>query len=480
MITVNLNDINYRYDVYQIINLFYNLEEIEFIEKRAEININVTDEKVFIFSKAQEHKCEFAFCDAITRKVTIKKAVYTYLSEVTNKEFPWGTLVGIRPSKIALNLIKDGLSEKEIIQYYMDQFKTRHDKAKLCIDVAKLEQRIVNNDEKTVSVYIGMPFCPTRCVYCSFASNPIASCGSLVEPYLQALRKDILRISEFIKEKKLKIQCVYFGGGTPTSVNDIQFDEIMAFIYDKLIAAMDVEEFTVECGRPDSITESKLMSMKRNGVHRISINPQTMNDETLKKIGRHHTSEEVVEKFNLARRLGFNNINMDIIVGLEGESLSSIEYTCDKISTLKPDSITVHGLSIKRSSKLHENKITNKEDNNNIDDYNETNLMYEKTAELAKNLNMKPYYMYRQKNTFGNMENVGYSLQGKEGIYNIQMIEERQTIIAAGADAVTKVVFMDENRLERFANVKDVTEYINRIDEMLDKKTILLKSLYQI
>lgn len=474
MTKILLNNLSYRYDVFQIVNLFYGMDKIDFVTEDAEININFEERVVSIYSC--DNSFQYNLAENTNPKEGIKLAVFTFLKNLTKKELPWGTLVGIRPSKIALNLLKKGMSESEIVDYYNKHFLTRQDKAKLCIDVAALEAKFVNNDKNTVSVYIGMPFCPTRCLYCSFTSNPIASCKSLVEPYLTALSKEISSIGTYIKEKGLKIQCVYFGGGTPTSVNDRDFDYIMNCISDNLINDMDVEEFTVECGRPDSITEGKLNTMKKYGVHRISINPQTMNDITLKRIGRNHTANDVVEQFNLARKLGFNNINMDIIVGLSGEDADYLENTCNQIYSLNPDSVTVHGLSVKRASRLHENLKNN---NASVDlDQTEMNKMYEKTVELAAKLNMKPYYMYRQKNMFGNMENIGYSQSSKEGIYNIQMIEERQTIIAAGADAVSKIVFLEENRIERFANVKDVREYINRIDEMINNKLQLLNNLY--
>lgn len=475
MTKVHLDNPKFRYDVYQIINLFYNLEDINFVEEDAHIIIRDKEDRFVVTSGS--FNLEFHKNSTLTPKENIKLAVFNILKSMTGKDLPWGTLVGIRPSKIALSLLERGKSEQEIIDYYYNHFNTRNDKAKLCIDVAHLEKKFINTDSHTISVYIGMPFCPTRCLYCSFTSNPIASCANLVNPYLDALKKEIRSIGNFIKQKNLKIQCVYFGGGTPTSIDDRSFDFIMKYIYDNLIFGMEVEEFTVECGRPDSITESKLYSMKNNNVHRISINPQTMNDETLKRIGRHHSSQEVIDKFNLARKLGFNNINMDIIVGLMGENVKAIENTCESIFNLNPDSITVHGLSIKRASKLHENIVNNKK----LEELSqeEINLMYEATFKLANNLNMKPYYMYRQKNMFGNMENVGYAKLSKEGLYNIQMIEEKQTIIAAGADAVSKVVFLDEDRIERFANVKDVSEYIHRIDEMIEKKLQLLNSLYR-
>ncbi|SKA75819.1 coproporphyrinogen III oxidase, anaerobic [Clostridium sp. USBA 49] len=474
MIKVYLNDMKFRYEVFQIINLYYTLENIVFVDEEGDINIIIDDKKIIISS--YNNKFEFIKDYKLTSKESINLALFSFLKNATNKEFPWGTLIGIRPSKIALSLIQNGKTEEEIIKYYKEHYNTKLNKAKLCIDIAKSEEKFINKDSNTISIYIGMPFCPTRCLYCSFTSNPISRCNKLVNPYLVALKKEISTIINFIKEKNLKIQCVYFGGGTPTSINDYEFYDIMEFIYDNLINKMDIQEFTVECGRPDSITENKLKTMKKFEVDRISINPQTMNDDTLKKIGRNHTSLDVVDKFNLARELGFSNINMDIIVGLMGEKLEHINKTCKKIKELNPDSITVHGLSIKRASKLHENLINK----NKLEELSqkEINDMYEETVLLANDLNMKPYYMYRQKNMFGNMENIGYAKQRKESIYNIQMIEEKQSIIAFGADAVSKIVFLDENRIERFANIKDVNEYINRIDEMINKKINLLKSLY--
>ena len=474
MIKVNLNNLQYRYDVYQIINLFFNLEDIDFVENEADIYVFIDNNTINVSNKT--NKYEFIKDNDLTIKQAIKLAVFNFLKKITGKELPWGTLVGIRPSKIALDLLNSGMSEQDIINYYSKHYNTRGDKAKLCIDVAKLENEFVNSDKKTISVYIGMPFCPTRCLYCSFASNPISGCSTLVEPYLAALQKEIIGISKFIEEKHLRVECVYFGGGTPTAVNDSQFSFIMKSIYDNLIFGKNIKEFTVECGRPDSITEEKLRTMKNYEVNRISINPQSMNDDTLRKIGRHHSSKDVIEKYKMARAMGFDNINMDIIVGLVDEDVESIEYTCSKLYELNPDSITVHGLSIKRASKLHEEILIDK--SIRLIGQSEINSMYEATNKLAASLKMRPYYMYKQKNMFGNMENIGYSKFSKEGIYNIQMIEEKQTIIAAGADAVCKIVFLEENRIERFANVKDVREYISRIDEMIDKKIKLLNDLY--
>ncbi|MFL0267874.1 coproporphyrinogen III oxidase [Candidatus Clostridium radicumherbarum] len=498
MIKVYLNDFKYRYDVFQIINLYFTLSDIEFVNAKegkagnitdvnnagndangystsADYYITITDNKILIKDSSEEY--QYVFKRDIKLSDEIKLGIFLFLKNKTKMNFPWGIMLGIRPSKIAVKLLKEGSSEVEIIDYYKKHYEASEEKARLCIDIARLENSYINTDSKNISIYIGMPFCPTRCSYCSFASNPITSCSKLVEPYLEALTKELLNTSRYLEENKLKVQCVYFGGGTPTSINEIQFENLMKTIYNEIIVKYKPQEFTVECGRPDSITENKLITMKNYAVNRISINPQSMNDSTLKRIGRAHTAKDVVDKFNLAREIGFDNINMDIIVGLENEGLEEIDNTCSEILKLKPDSITVHGLAIKRASRIHEKLLNGQEVKNLCQD--EIIKMYNKTAELAKLLNMKPYYMYRQKNMIGNMENIGYAAAHKEGLYNIQMIEEKQTIIAHGADAASKAVFLEEDRLERHFNVKDVKEYISRIDEMIDKKNKLLNSLYK-
>ncbi|MDS1003670.1 coproporphyrinogen III oxidase [Clostridium sporogenes] len=471
---VNLNDMKYRYDVYQILNIYYNFYDITFVDKDYDMKIEITDEGMRI--KKEDEIIKYDKDSSLVKKEWVKKFLFLYLKLITNKNLPWGTLVGIRPSKIALDLMNKGMGEKEIIDWFSKHRNTRAGKAKLCIDIANMEKSIVNKDQNTVSVYVGMPFCPTRCLYCSFTSNPIGKCKNLVEPYLKALYYEMDMLSEYIQYKGLKIQCVYFGGGTPTSINNDQFENTLNKIYYNFVHNKNVEEFTVECGRPDSITEEKLLSMKKYDVDRISINPQTMNNMTLKNIGRTHSVKDIERIYYLAKNIGFKNINMDLIVGLPGEGIEEIKNTCKEIKKLNPDNITVHGMSIKRGSILHE-KLVNKMEFN-IPKQEELNKMYEETEKLAKDLGINPYYMYRQKNMLGNMENVGYSKKDKIGIYNIQMIEERQTIIALGADAVSKIIFMDENRIERAANVKDVIEYTKRVEEMVQRKKRILDTLY--
>lgn len=470
-IKIKLNDMKYRYDVYQMFNIYFPLDEIKFLDDGDYI-VNILDNKVE-FINGDYYK-ETAISENI--KEDIKRLVFSSLKDITEEEYPWGILVGIRPSKIALKYLEEGKTEEEIIKIFKKKHLASEEKAKLCIEIAKTEVSFVNNDSKNIAIYIGMAFCPTRCFYCSFAANPIMGNKKLVNPYLEALIYEIKEMKKYVDERSLNIETVYFGGGTPTAVNNEEFELIMQEAYNAFVEGKGIKEFTVECGRPDSITKEKLETMKKFNVTRISINPQTMNDETLKMIGRGHNSKDVIEKFNLARSMGFNDINMDMIIGLPGEGIKEVLHTKEEILKLHPDSLTVHGLSLKRASILYENFILKK----GIQVKKQTELadMYEESRILAKKLGLHPYYMYRQKNMVGNMENLGYSRKGAECIYNIQMIEDKQTIIALGADAVSKVVFLEEGRIERFANIKDVREYCNRIEEMVEGKKKLLDTLY--
>ena len=475
-ISIKLNDFKWRYDVYHAFNIYFPLHEIKFSEVEGDYNVQIFSDKV-IFDYQEYHR------EALRRedekiKETAKKLIFKSLKEMTGCIYPWGTLIGIRPSKIALKHLRDGKTEKEIEDIFYENHYTLPEKSRLCIDIAKNEEKYVNKDKKSIAIYVGMAFCPTRCLYCSFASNPIGGKNKkIVKEYLQCLAYEIDKIKEYVDEKGLNIETVYFGGGTPTSINEDEFENIMNKIYNSFVENRHVKEFTVECGRPDSITFEKLKTMKKYNVTRISINPQTMNDETLKLIGRGHTSKDVIEKYYMARELGFDDINMDMIIGLPGEGLKEAHHTVEEIKKLSPDSLTVHGLAIKRGSIMHENFLLKK--GLGLKSQEEIMKMYAESKRLSEELNLTPYYMYRQKNMVGDMENVGYAKEGKHCLYNIEMIEDKQTIIALGADAVSKVVFLEENRLERFGNVKDPREYIKRIDEMVEGKIELLDTLYK-
>ena len=470
-VKIKLNDMKYRYDVYQMFNIYFPLDEIKFLDDGDYI-VNILENKIEFINN--EYYNESSISENI--KEDIKRLVFSSLKEITKEEYPWGILVGIRPSKIALKYLEEGKSEEEIIEIFKVKHLASEEKARLCIEIAKTEESFVNKDSRSIAIYIGMAFCPTRCFYCSFAANPIMGNKKLVTSYLEALIYEIREMKKYINERKLNIESVYFGGGTPTAVNNEEFEIVMKEAFEAFVKDKNIKEFTVECGRPDSITKEKLQTMKNYNVTRISINPQTMNDETLKIIGRGHNSSDVVEKFNLARSMGFNDINMDMIIGIPGEGIKEVLHTKEEILKMQPDSLTVHGLSLKRASILYENFVLKK--GIQVKKQKELAQMYDESRILSRELGLKPYYMYRQKNMVGNMENLGYSRKGAECIYNIQMIEDKQTIIALGADAVSKVVFLDENRIERFANIKDVREYVNRIEEMVEGKKRLLDTLY--
>lgn len=347
-----------------------------------------------------------------------------------------------------------------------ETYYTSPEKTALAITIANREKDILKtiDYEHGYSLYIGIPFCPSICLYCSFGSHVLSRWAHMVDPYLDALIKELTFISERMKDYTL--DTIYIGGGTPTTLNAAQMERLLSKVTE-LFPMDQVQEFTVEAGRPDTIHEEVLKAIRKFPVTRISINPQTMNQETLDLIGRHHTVEEIEEKFRMARSLGFDNINMDLIVGLPGEDKEKVAHTLEKVEALNPDSLTVHSLALKRATRLNLFK----------DKYQE--ISFENSAEIMKmtmdsahRMEMGPYYMYRQKNMAGNFENVGYSREGKAGIYNILIMEEKQSILAAGAGASTKFVFEHGERIERVENVKDLKNYVERIDEMIERKRI--------
>ena len=393
-----------------------------------------------------------------------KRMMYDMLKKLTGRELPWGTLTGVRPTKIVYTLLEEGKNDREIKDYLKKEYYVSEKKGDLAIKVASNEKRLLEKIDYNngYSLYAGIPFCPTTCLYCSFTSYPLAVWKDRVDTYVDAMLKELEFTSRLMKDKKL--DTFYMGGGTPTTLEPKQLDRVLSF-FEEHFDTTGLKEYTIEAGRPDSITRDKLLIMKKHGVDRISINPQTMNDDTLKLIGRHHTVEQIKEAFTLARECGFDNINMDLIIGLPGETKEHIERTMREVALLAPDSLTVHSLAIKRAARL--NIFWEK-----YKDYAMVNTddIINMTADCAAAMGMEPYYLYRQKNMAGNFENVGYSKPGREGIYNILIMEEKQTIMAVGAGASTKVVFPEENRIERVENVKDVTTYIENIDEMIDRK----------
>lgn len=405
--------------------------------------------------------------DPAEYKNAFRRFFYMALREETGISLPWGNLTGIRPTKIAMTMMEQGKSVEEIAAFLKTNHFVSGEKTALGIEIAKRERRILGalHYEDGYSLYIGIPFCPTTCLYCSFTSYPIGQWQKRVGEYLTALEAEIDAVAALYRGKVL--DTVYVGGGTPSALSAEELDRLLG----KLKSVFDfatVQEFTVEAGRADSITEDKLRVLYRHGVTRISVNPQTMKQDTLRLIGRQHTVEQVEEAFQMARQAGFDNINMDIILGLPGETAPDVAHTIEAVRALGPDALTVHSLAVKRASKLQqwiqEHGVTA---------YNNTEETMRIAAQGAADMDMVPYYLYRQKNMSGNFENVGYSREGKYGIYNILIMEEVQTIAALGAGSISKRVYPD-GRIERSENVKEAAQYIERIEEMIERKRQLL------
>lgn len=479
MILVKLNRPEFEYDIHSLIKAFYPKEDVSVsAEEKAfdvpailQMDISYYDDRICIAWQENRY-AEFSidFMDRIETKNKLKQQLYRMLSEYTGKTLPWGTLTGIRPTKIPMKLLEEGRSCAEIHRYMEDTYFTSEEKIKLATDIAKRELALLKkiDYENGYSLYIGIPFCPTNCLYCSFTSYPLTVWAKRVDDYLSALEREIDFVSEKFAGKH--IDTVYIGGGTPTTLEPHQLDRLIR----KIKARFNLSgclEFTVEAGRPDSITEEKLRVLKEHGISRISINPQTMKQETLQLIGRHHTVEQTVESFHMARELGFDNINMDLIMGLPAETLSDVRNTMERLAELEPDNITVHSLALKRAARLN----IYKEDYKGYEMVNTQEHM-DLTASFAEDMGLFPYYLYRQKGMAGNLENVGYAKPGKAGIYNVLIMEEVQDIVALGAGSISKRIYKD-GKIERCENVKDVAQYIERIDEMIERKQKLYKDV---
>ena len=473
MYVVKISRAKYEYEIHALVKAFYPEEDVKVLSPESVVKDRAVREttprlEIFYGDDHVEIRGETGKREVLSeRKEEFGAALYQYFSDLTGRKLPWGNLTGIRPTKIAMTMLEEGKSGQEILRFLRERHFVSEEKALLGLDIARRERAILApfDYENGYSLYIGIPFCPTTCLYCSFTSFPIVSWRERVGDYLAALEREIDFMAEVYRDKK--IDTIYIGGGTPTTLEPEELERLLS----RLEEAFDLtglKEFTVEAGRADSITAEKLAVLKAHGVTRISVNPQTMKDETLRLIGRQHTVAQVREAFHLARRAGFANINMDMILGLPGEQEADVAATMEAIGELAPDSLTVHSLAVKRASRLRDwieehgiSMLLNTEETMRI------------AADGAEAMGMKPYYLYRQKNMAGNFENVGYAREGCFGIYNILIMEEKQTIVALGAGTISKRVYPD-GRIERRENVKDVAQYIERIDEMIERKRVLL------
>lgn len=402
-------------------------------------------------------------------EMQLATALYEALSDLTGYKPPWGLLTGVRPAKLMLKLL-DEHGTDTALDYFKNSLKVSPDKALLAQEVAIREKEIIKSvNKKGFSLYISIPFCPGRCGYCSFVSHSISNSKArkLVDEYLEKLLLELQHIADISKKLNLKAQTVYFGGGTPTSLNSEQLQRILSLI-DSEFDLSEVKEYCVEAGRPDTIDFEKLEILKKYKVNRISINPQTFNDEVLNKIKRGHDAKRALEAYSLAQNFGFDTINMDLIAGLPGESLESFKNTVDKTLELGPQNITVHTLALKRASDLTQDEFGLLQSQN-------VAKMLEYVSASLRPADYSPYYMYRQSFSLDNLENIGWAKAGRECLYNIIMMEECQSVFAAGAGAVTKLTKGDPSFLTRVFNFKYPYEYISRFEEIIKKKDAILE-----
>ena len=395
-------------------------------------------------------------------KDAIKREIFHKLSTSTGLRPEWGILTGIRPVKLCGELIDaHGLDEARRVlknEYLIDD-------SKIDMIVKMYDYQIASfgkAKENSVGMYIGIPFCPTRCLYCSFISSQAEN--EKLEAYVDTLIEEIKEIGLRLDNSKFHIESLYIGGGTPTTLNENQLNRLLDAI-NKYLDIHSIKEYTIEAGRPDTINLEKLKIIKAHGCERISINPQSMKPETLVTIGRSHTPLEIEKAFELAHSLDFNSINADLIAGLPGEELSDFDASLEKIIGLGADNITIHSLAVKRASRLKDEDPVFHYKQSNI-----TNSMTAKGFETLCNRGFEPYYLYRQKHMAGAGENIGYCKPEKAGLYNIRIMDEHQSILALGAGAISKRFYPEENRLERIPNVSNVGHYINRLDEMIERK----------
>ena len=483
MIAVQLNKRDFEYDIHSLIRAFYPGMDVpvyqeaephpEGWEKKLVVDYQ-PDKITLVFQDSdgqilakREQQVEYE-ADRKATKNVLKSMLYELLRDYTGQDLPWGNLTGIRPTKIPMALLEQGWKNTEIADYMRKTYYTSNEKTALSIMIANRERHILKdiNYEDGYSLYVGIPFCPSICLYCSFSSSPLSVWKNKVDTYLDALCKEIEACARIYRNRKL--DTIYMGGGTPTTLEPYQMYRLLTKI-EECFDRSYLKEFTVEAGRPDSITREKLEVLRKHGISRISINPQTMNQSTLDIIGRRHTVEQTVEAFHLARELGFDNINMDLIVGLPGEEYEQVEHTMKEVTALDPDSITVHSLAVKRAARLNMFKDQYKEMT-----FTNNQQIMEMTARYAYQAGHSPYYLYRQKNMAGNFENVGYAKPDSAGIYNILIMEEKQSILALGAGATSKKV--SGELIERTENVKDIKNYVERIDEMIERKRLLMET----
>lgn len=472
---------DYKYETEAVMKLFFPLTLFEFsYEEEAEGDRVVvrSDEGRLSVSVCTDGKTEIsegtherAEAEGFTDEQALCRMLYRILEGMTGVSPKWGCLTGIRPVKKVNALAAEGKSKEEIFTELKRRYYTSEEKLELAYATAITQDKALKRlEDNSYSLYISIPFCPTRCAYCSFVSHSIQSSGAkLIPGYTEKLCEEIALTAEMAEKKGLILDTIYIGGGTPTAISAENIEKIMK----KVSECFDISsaaEYTVEAGRADTITEEKLRVIKEYGATRISVNPQSMVDSVLEAAGRRHTAAQVEECFNMARRLGFDNINMDVIAGLPTDTEEGFAYTIDKLIGLDPEDITVHTLTVKRSADL----FARSDEVKKSISPSEVDRMVSYSCRRLMESGYMPYYLYRQKNTVGNLENVGYAKKGHESLYNIYIMEEAQTILAAGASGSTKLVNRATGKINRHINYKYPYEYISRFDMMIDKKNAFM------
>ena len=450
-----IRNITNKYDFTELIKIFLSPDDFS----------AYTQEEFENISQAEKASGQTVYFNDILSedKNLIKREIYSFLSSETGKTPPWGILTGVRPVKLTGEIFERTGIEKSVFHELLDTYLLSREKAELLINTYKYQQKVCGKAEpSSVGVYIGIPFCPTRCLYCSFTSNQVPD--NEIARYLEALKKEIEYTGRRMRETGLWPESIYIGGGTPTTLTAGQLDRLLTAVEDNMDLSRTVE-FTVEAGRPDTITLEKLKVIKKHGVQRISINPQSMKERTLELIGRSHSPDDIVKAFEKSASAGISAVNADVIAGLPEEEPEDFAETLKRILELDPENITVHTLAVKRASRLVE-----MDRDYHYRQSERVKKMLEISKEMLAGAGYMPYYLYSQKHMAGAFENVGYCKEGTPCIYNIRIMEERQTVLALGAGGISKMYYPDENRLERVPNVSNYEIYISRLDEMLDRK----------
>lgn len=467
---------NFHFELENLTRLFFPNEKITVIRDFSEpqppyIYTEVSDKITISVNIGSFNKSETAVKKLTDddNELVSAQLLYKLLCDFTGLTQPWGILTGVRPVKLLRRLAEES-SEEQAVKKFEKDFFVSNEKIALSRETEHNEQKILElSKPESFSLYVGIPFCPSRCSYCSFVMASIERAEKLIEPYTKLLCEEIKRTAEIANKLGLRLETVYFGGGTPTTLSAEQLDTVLRTV-NKSFDMSTCREFTVEAGRPDTIDIAKLFALKENKVDRISINPQTVNDEVLKTIGRKHTAQQFFDAFELARKCGFDNINTDLIAGLPTDTPESFKNSLDSIVRLNAECITVHTLCMKRASRLTTEGVTL-----DLQQARDAREMLAYTQNILGQNEYIPYYMYRQSRMVGNLENVGWSKKDFESLYNVYVMDETHTILACGSGGVTKLKRNNPDYLERIFNFKYPYEYIDRFDELIQRKSGIMQ-----